>query len=298
MEALRTPCEVVVSGLQNKPELNGQRGTADSYDAQMGRYQVTMHSGEQVALRPGNLRAVNGQAAAPPRAAEARGGGGGGGLPAMPAFLANLESKHVGIMGVMVLVLGLGFSLVNAGLLVALGILCHGQAKRHGGVGSAARALTRLVSDGVGRLTGQQVTPTQAGFLVVACLLMLLWWSGAYDALVASAGYGGRRSGGSSWFGSSSSSSRGAHRRRASSSYSDDGSYGTGGYDGGGGGGGFLGLGSGVDLSFMLGAMMLASMVYRLGGGGRPEGWSLGHFFHSVQNMDMWQMMMCVRFGF
>ena len=44
----------------------------------------------------------------------------------------------------------------------------------------------------------------------------------------------------------------------------------------------------------MLGAGMLGNMVYRLGGGGRPEGWSVGRFFHGVQNMDMWQMMMFV----
>ena len=64
--------------------------------------------------------------------------------------------------------------------------------------------------------------------------------------------------------------------------------------DGYGDGGGFLGLGSGVDLSFLLGAGMLASMVYRLGGGGRPGGWSVGNFIHGVQNLDFFQMMMFV----
>ena len=72
--------------------------------------------------------------------------------------------------------------------------------------------------------------------------------------------------------------------------------YGGGGYGGyggyGGDSGGFLGLGSGVDLSFMIGAAMLGSYVWRLGGGGRPDGWSVGQFINSVRNMDMFQMMM------
>ena len=44
----------------------------------------------------------------------------------------------------------------------------------------------------------------------------------------------------------------------------------------------------------LLGAAMLASMVYRLGGGGRPEGWSVGQFVHGVRNLDFFQMMMFV----
>ena len=75
--------------------------------------------------------------------------------------------------------------------------------------------------------------------------------------------------------------------------------YGGGGYGGGygsgyggGGGGGLFGLGSGVDFSFLFGLAMLGSYVYRLGGGGRPEGWTVGQFVHSVRNMDFFSMMM------
>ena len=47
-----------------------------------------------------------------------------------------------------------------------------------------------------------------------------------------------------------------------------------------------------MDLSFLIGAGMLGSMVWRLGGGGRPGGWSVGNFIHGLQNMDFFQMMM------
>lgn len=273
---MRTPCEVEVQGLQARPALNGQRGRAEYLDATSGRYHVTMHSGETVALRPANLRELPQDQ---PRAAAAPGGGGG--WLAMPTFLANVEAKHIGIGVLIALVFGAGVSLMNAGLIVALGLLCHRQAQRHGGIGPAGRVITRTVAESVRRITGQQVTPAQATLLLIACTMVLLWWSGIYDSFVSS-WRGGRRS--SSWFGPPSSPSS---RRRM------DGGPGGGYYDGD-GGSGFFGLGSGVDLSFMLGAMMLGSMVWRLGGGSRPEGWSLGQFFHSVQNMDMWQMMMFI----
>lgn len=42
----------------------------------------------------------------------------------------------------------------------------------------------------------------------------------------------------------------------------------------------------GWDLSFMISAGMLATMVYQLGGG--RNGWSLAELIHRVQNMDFW----------
>ena len=64
---------------------------------------------------------------------------------------------------------------------------------------------------------------------------------------------------------------------------------GRGGYDQG---SSYSGMGSGVDLSFLIGVSMLGMTVWNMGGGGRPEGWSLGQLMHRLQNMDLWQMMM------
>ena len=47
-----------------------------------------------------------------------------------------------------------------------------------------------------------------------------------------------------------------------------------------------------MDLSFLIGVSMLGMTVWNMGGGGRPEGWSLGQLMHRLQNMDLWQMMM------
>ena len=61
---------VVIGGLSSRPELNGQRGVAQSFEG--GRYAVALESGgESVRVRPGNLspvaagRAPSGAAAAP-----------------------------------------------------------------------------------------------------------------------------------------------------------------------------------------------------------------------------------------
>jgi len=86
-------------------------------------------------------------------------------------------------------------------------------------------------------------------------------------------GYGGGYGGGARGYGRA----RGYEAPRGGSSW-DSGSY--------------SGLGAGVDLSFLLGAGMLGLTVWNMGGGGRPEGWSLGALTHRLQNLDLWQMMM------
>ena len=155
--------------------------------------------------------------------------------------------------------------------------LCHRQAQRHGGIIQPGRVITRTVAESVRRITGQQVTPAQATLLLIACTMVLLWWSGIYDSFVSS-WRGGRRS--SSWIGPPSSPSSRRRARtavRAAATTMETVAVAS-------------SVGSACRLVFhVLGAMMLGSMVWRLGGGSRPEGWSLGQFFHSVQNMDMWQ---------
>lgn len=270
---MRTPCAVEVVGLNRRPDLNGARGRAEGFDEASGRYHVTMTgSGEQVALRAENLREVHAPQAnaAPPQ----RGGGGD--------MLAAVEPKHVAMVIAAVLVFGFGVSLMNAGLVALVGMLMHGSARRNGGIGPAFQSLTNQVAGLVGRATGHRPTPTQTTVLLIACAALLWWWMVGGVLPVGSGRDGGSR------------------RRTRSDTFGGYG-YGNGGYGsgygggggyGGSGGGGFLGLGSGVDLSFLIGAAMLGSYVWRLGGGGRPEGWSVGQFIHSVRNMDMFQMMM------
>jgi len=294
---LAVPCSVVINGLQSRPDLNGRRGRAVEYVRETARYNVTVDgTGENIALKEANLRLNDDTGRPAPGAMPA--------MPAMPEFLKNVEAKQVGLLFGVVLVFGLGFSLLNAGLCVGLGLLGHSASKRHGGMLPAGRKFATWLSDKASALTGARITPAQAAFLLVACGVML-WW----QMIGFSAGGSGAASGDSAGYGGHTSShdrrrtsqkryehenSRGRYdaagtRRRYESSYGSD--YGSG-YGSGGAGGGFLGLGSGFDLSFMLGAGMLGSMVYRLGGGGRPGGWSIGQFIHGVRNMDFFQMMM------
>jgi hypothetical protein len=46
---------VTVRGVVAKPELNGQRGTIESYDREAGRFVVKFPKNESAKLRPGNL---------------------------------------------------------------------------------------------------------------------------------------------------------------------------------------------------------------------------------------------------
>ena len=46
---------VVVEGLASKPELNGSKGTATSFDDAKGRYNVKMDAGGIMALKPANV---------------------------------------------------------------------------------------------------------------------------------------------------------------------------------------------------------------------------------------------------
>ena len=46
---------VVVDGLASKPELNGSKGTATSFDDAKGRYNIQMDAGGMLALKPANL---------------------------------------------------------------------------------------------------------------------------------------------------------------------------------------------------------------------------------------------------
>eukprot|EP00041_Stephanoeca_diplocostata_P020913 m.478515 g.478515 ORF g.478515 m.478515 type:complete len:146 (-) comp21693_c0_seq2:496-933(-) len=59
------------------------------------------------------------------------------------------------------------------------------------------------------------------------------------------------------------------------------------GYGGGYGGGG-------LNMYWLMSCAFLGSTVWRMGGGGRPEGWSVGQFWHSLSNIDIWRGMMLI----
>jgi len=301
--------QVEISGLASRPELNGQRGVAQSFNEDTGRYNINVTDDLVLALKPANVRAVGGPgnagAAAPPQ------GQGAAGF-AMPA----IDPKYLAMGAVIVLVLAFGVPLLTAALLGFLGVLAHSAAQREGGVLPAGRMLVRRATDGLQRLTGRPASPAQAALVLAALALLILWcvllrctsqcpvgphthrrhdacrvhalvryvlpsWSGADDA-----GFGG--GGSSSGRGYSGGSGHGG--RGGYGSYGGrGGSYGRSGYDQG---SSYSGMGSGVDLSFLFGVFMLGMTVWNMGGGGRPEGWSLGQLMHRLQNMDLWQMMM------
>ena len=224
---IAVPCDIEVVGLASKPELNGRRGRAIELDAASGRYHVVLAGrGETIALRRTNLLELGRGAGA--------GGAGGAAMPAMPAVPA-VEPKYAAIAIAALLVLAFGWSVVNAGLVCALGLLVHSIVVQQGGFGPAWQLGTNRAAEALGRVTGVQLTPAQAGTLVVA-VLGIAWWQ------LVGFGSSSTESGGGFSFGGSDT----PRDRRRASSY---GSYGGGGHGsgyggyGGGGGGGYGGGG-------------------------------------------------------
>ena len=179
---------VEIFGLRGKPELNGTFGLASSYDASRGRYTVALEpprQGEQIALRPTNLKP-----------AEGGGGGGrrnpfGGGMPAgmpqmpnldwraavrkvrpwVPAFASRrLQSdKQLGIaLGVVALA---AYWLLKAVLTVRLLMLVGAVA--YGGTRPQAQPYLARAAGALSRVSrGRRVTPRAV--LVLACVALVL----------------------------------------------------------------------------------------------------------------------------
>ena len=279
-------------------------------------------SNELLALKPNNvIVVVQGEpvpAAAAARQADAGRAQGGGAGPGFQ-LPAGLDPKHLAMAAAAVLVMGcrrlcspwallplpspvpvpvpppppppppppqsprlprFGVPLLTAGLLSGLGLLGHSAARREGGLLPALRMCARRAQGGLERLTGWPASTAQAAFVLLA-LAALVWYMLAGTSLHGGDAGGGAYGGGAYGGGAYGARSQGGARRyeqsRGSSSW-DSGSY--------------SGLGSGVDLSFLLGVGMLGLTVWNMGGGGRPDGWSLGTLTHKLQNMDLWQMMM------
>ena len=135
----RTPCQVRIHSLNARPDLNGRRGRADSYDQQTTRFRVTMDSGEQVALKANNL--IPDEPPPPPPPV------GGGGMPA-------LEPRFAGICVAAALVFLLEASPLVAVALGGVVYLLMTASRQHGGVRQALGTFAFTLSDGFGRITG------------------------------------------------------------------------------------------------------------------------------------------------
>ena len=180
--------------------------------------------------------------------------------------------------------------LLTAALLAGLGLLGHSAARREGGLLPALRMLARRAGDGMQRLTGRPASTAQAAFVLLALAALVWWyWLAGTSLRGGDAGggaYGGAAGGAGGAYGAAGGARSHGGGRRAEAPRGYEASRGA--WDSG----SYSGLGSGVDLSFLLGVGMLGLTVWNMGGGGRPDGWSLGQLSHRLQNMDLWQMMM------
>lgn len=276
---------VRIDGLNSRPELNGRTGQAVSFNEASGRYNVQLQRPheELLALRPVNVVAAGTGASSDASGASSEKRTGGG-LPAVRPFRGWGDLRYASGGLALLLVLGFGFSLLNAMLLSGVAYLVFNASRREGGLSAAAHRLSSGSATLVQRLTGSTLTPLQAGFLAVSilCLTWYYWIGSSASSVSAHESARGR-----SFFDPPSSTPTGSQRRRASEPEYGRHGYG-GGYDGD--GGGFFG--SGWDIGFMLSAAMLGMYAYNLGGGGSPGGWSASQLFHRVRNMDLWQLMM------
>jgi hypothetical protein len=187
---------VVVDGLASKPELNGSKGTATSFDDAKGRYNLKMDAGGMLALKPANVlpdRSAGGVPGFNGLNGDRAGGGvpGFGGMPGMggmgggaggiAALLAQLLQRAKGAgglpFGLTPQQLGLG------GLALCLGVRALGLGMVHGllvgglllgadrAPGGGERGLERAAG-ALGRLSGRPVTHSQAGVVLAAALLL------------------------------------------------------------------------------------------------------------------------------
>lgn len=271
---------VRITGLNSRPELNGKEGVAESFNTDTGRYNVFIDGGELVALLPARVELVRGGG---PGGAGAAGAGGiadrirAGWTAAVGALhrlrlRAGVEPQHLAAGLTAILVLIMGWSLINAGLVGLLLLAGLWGARREGGLGVAARDVGLSAAALLERVTGQRVTPAQAWFLVAAVTGM------AYHFWLAPSPATGWATGGSS-------AGDGTTRRTA----------GHGGFESSGAthdSHGYFGSLSSLDLGYMLSVGVLGTFAWNLGGGGTPAGWSWGELVRRVQQMDIWQLLM------
>ena len=188
--------KVVIEGLASRPELNGTKGIALSFDDAKGRYNVKLASGAFMALKPasvvadpeaplpgtGGMPGMGGMGGMP-------GMGGMGGMPGMMGGLLALLAKLMGGMGtagglpggvspkgaimmgamlVFYVLPRLGLGVPQAVILGGLGLFVYRNGSDGKGVAGVI-AGCHLALGNVGafasRATGRPVSSTQAGVL-------------------------------------------------------------------------------------------------------------------------------------
>ena len=210
---------VVVDGLASKPELNGSKGTATSFDDAKGRYNIKMDAGGMLALKPANVlpdrsggvpgfNGLHGDRAGggvPGFGGVPGMGGMGGGAGGIAALLAQLLQRAKGAgglpFGLTPQQLGLG------GVALCLGVRALGLGMMHGllvgglllgadrAPGGGERGLERAAG-ALARLSGRPVTNSQAGVVLAAALLLGVRYFLGGGGVVGVGGAAGAGSGG------------------------------------------------------------------------------------------------------
>ena len=293
---------VVIDGLSSKPELNGTKGVAVSFDDAKGRYNVRMEgSGQFMALKPINLLADRSGGGGIPGMGDSMpgmgggmpgmGGMGGGGLAALLAqLMQQFNSGGGGIrpqlpfgltpqqagMGAMALMFALryaGLGMMQALMLGGAGLGAAKVAQSGQGAELLGRAGTAL-----GRVTGRPVTNLQAGVVLAAL---------AFFGLRSLGVFGGASLGGVGGDGGAASSGYAAYTKgyqdaKANNPFDPISDAGSGGYGDGGGGGSGFGIGKMINLA------MAGSMLYRLGG----QPWSPANFAANLKQQNPLNLIM------
>ena len=206
--------KVKIAGVTSKPELNGLQGIAVSFDDAKGRYSVRLDKGETISLKPSALEAVDAGGAGTggfPGMGGMGGMGGmpgmmGGGLPAMlarllaggggglPSLPGGLQPQHLlmAAVGIFFMLPRLGIGVMPALLLGGAGVAVYSSAangRGASGIMDGGRRLLGTVSSVLGRVTGRQISPMQAMFLLTAAAFLVYKFvlsSGSGDSFFSS----------------------------------------------------------------------------------------------------------------
>ena len=294
---------VVIEGIASKPELNGTKGVAVSFDDAKGRYNVRLESsGEFMALKPVNILAESSADSAsgsgPGAGEQFRMPGMGSGMPGMgagmpsvgglAALLAQLMGKGglptgmskqqlaMGAVAVLMMLRTVGlsrllpFALLGGGAYIAT--------RR-----PAARDFLQKVASAVGRLSGRPVSEAQTAVLLVGLLGVVYYvWFG-----------GGDSSGAGGFFSADDAETYAAYTK---------------GYQDGKRGAPFEPIadvqsragssepssGSGWGLGKLMSLGMAGMMIYQLGGGGSGQPWSAQAAMANARNMNPMNVLILV----
>jgi len=202
--------------------------------------------------------------------------GGGGGLPSLPG---GLQPQHLlmAAVGIFFMLPRLGIGVMPALLLGGAGVAVYSSAangRGASGIMDAGRRLLGTVSSVLGRVTGRQISPMQAMFLLTAAAFLV------YKFVLSSSSGGSFFSSPSppnsqAGFGAYSKGYRDGKQKNPYDPISDEVTSSSS------GGGGGWGIGR------MLTMAMAGQMVYQLGG----QPWSVPNLMANARNMSPMQGM-------